>query len=344
MAGPGGGSRGGGGGRGGSFGGGSRGGSFGGGRPSGGSGSRPTGSPRPPVGGGFNRPPVQPRPPMGGGYRPAGHWGMSPRRSNGCGCLSGLMNMIFVPIILIIFVLFFVFTSSQNRLDTQISGSYDEEKFQDYANSQYEAEFGKSSAYEDNLLITVLIEDEAYYDFYYIAWVGDHIATDINFMLGSNETELGKAMSQCINATSYKYSLDSNLAQVMYQLKDEIQSLGLDSSFTCTESHSQVKSHLTNHSDLDMTEDTVNQALQDFTEATGIPVVIVVEDMDAVFSVSTTDTSKKNSSSMTFLVFVVLAAVVAIVIVKKNNKSQKWDGVPDNDTQENRYSSFDDQL
>ena len=56
---------------------------------------------------------------------------------------------------------------------------YNEPAFQDYANEQYAREFGGSSAYEDNILIVFLTNEQS--DGYYsIAWVGDNIDTEIN--------------------------------------------------------------------------------------------------------------------------------------------------------------------
>lgn len=201
-----------------------------------------------------------------GGY-PGGHHGGFRR---GGGCCGGFLA---IPLMIIILLI--------NLFSPGVK--YDEEKFQDYANSQYQAEFGASGAYEDNLLITVLVDEEEYYAYYYIAWVGDHIDTQINHMLGNNETDLGKAFTDCISSESYKYSLDSGLAQVMETMTEKIQALNLESSFNCSENHAQVSSHLTNHSGMDLTADTVNRALEAFTEATGIPVVIVVENMNEVF-------------------------------------------------------------
>lgn len=208
-----------------------------------------------------------------GGHAPVG--GMYPRRGSG-GCCGGFLGMLVLPLFVIFMVIYLLIPGCSTN-------SYDEEKFQDYANEQYQAEFGASDAYEDNLLITVLVDEKEYYSYYYIAWVGDHVDTQINHMLGNNDTELGQAMEACISETSYKYSLDSGLAQVMETMTEKIRALNLESSFTCSENHAQVKSHLTNHSDVEMTEDTVNRALEAFTEATGIPVVIVVEDMNKVF-------------------------------------------------------------
>ena len=159
---------------------------------------------------------------------------------------------------------------------------YDEETLQDYADEQYAAEFGNSTAYEDNLLL-VFLTAEDYYDFYYIAWVGDHVVTDINYMFGNEETELGQALGSNINETSYKYSLDSDLARVVDAMTQEIAAKGLNTSFECEENHVQVESHLTNKTEIPMTEETVNEALKKFTEMTGIPAVIVVEDIEDVF-------------------------------------------------------------
>ncbi len=264
-----------------------------------------------------------------------GGWRMYPRRHySGGGCLGSLMNMIFGPIIFIVVILFFLFAIMGNGVTVQETGNYDENALQDFANRQYEAEFGESSAYEDNLLITFLIDDEEYYDFYYIAWVGDHIATEINHMLGNNDTVLGQAMNDCINATSYKYSLDSNLAQVMEIMSGKIQALALESSFTCTENHTQVTSHLTNRTNLDMTESTVNNALAAFTDATGIPVVIVVEDMDAVFGKTVANTS---GSSVSFVLILGLIAVAVIILVVKNQRRRNfgdtYDNVPHNNNE-----------
>lgn len=264
---------------------------------------------------------------------------MYPRRRSG-GCCSGFA----LVLIFILFLGFYILmpTSSGYVEAMPESGAYyNEESFQDFADSMYAKEFGSSSAYEDNLLIAVLV-DESYTDYYYIAWVGDHIVTHINYMLGNNDTELGQTMNACISTSSYKYSLDSNLAQVMESMTSQIQDLGLASSYSCTEDHAQVTSHLTNRSSLEMTEATVNDALTAFTEATGIPVVIVVEDMEDVFGTTTTvETTSGSRTSMVFLLVVVALAVGIIFFVVKKNKSNSWDGTPDDSQQtQNRYSDF----
>lgn len=327
MAGPGGGSRGGGG-----FSGGSRGGSFGGGtRGGGGFHGGGFGGHRPPPGGGMHRPS------HGGGFY-GGGWHRRPRHyGGGGGCLNGICSLIFVPIVLTIFAVTFLFSSIQGKLtvpsDSGVVG-YDENVFQDYADTQYNAEFGRSAAYEDNILLVFLTEDEAYYDYYYIAWVGDHIATDINYMFGNEETELGQAIADSVNVTSYKYSLDANLAQVVEALEKQIVSQGLASSFTCDEDHTQVKSHLTNKTSLDLTEDTVNAALQRFTDATGIPIVIVVDDIVDVFK---TDMPVRSASAVSVFTIVIAIALVVLAVwlivrsIRKRNEK-------DDDSNERTYT------
>ncbi|MBE6596757.1 MAG: hypothetical protein E7641_03705 [Ruminococcaceae bacterium] len=301
MPGPGGGARGGGG-----FGGGSRGGGFGGGFGGG------------PRGGGFGGRPPYHRPPMHGGWG----WGWGPRFGGyygGGGCLGGLMGMLLAPIILVFLSIALIITSFGSAFADITSGGssyYDEITFQDYANEQYSAEFGSSTAYEDNLLIVFLVDEES--DFYtYIAWVGDDIATDINTMFGANDTKFGNYMKTHINQSSYKYSLSSNLAAVMEKMTDEIVALDLESNFKCDENHNQVKSHLTNKSNLEMNPTTVDTALQKFTEQTGIPAVIVVDDIPDVFE------KRLNESTIITIVFAVILLVIAIVLFIKIGKNKK---------------------
>ena len=191
--------------------------------------------------------------------------------------------------------------------------SYDENTFQTYADTCYAAEFGNSTAYEDNILL-VFLTDEECYDYYYIAWVGDHIATDINYLFGNNQTALGRVITANVNSQSYMYSLDSNLAAVVNRMATEIEAKSLSSSFTCKENHIQVESHLTNKTNLPMTEETLNAALKDFTDRTGIPLVIVVDDMTDVFG----KPASFGSGGIALIGIAVVAVVVVLVVRSKN--------------------------
>ena len=264
-----------------------------------------------------------------------GGWFGRRRYGGGGGCLGGLISAAFVPIIFIMFLIFALVGMFDNGVDVVVNNAYDEETFQDYAYNQYFEQFSESEAMEDNLLI-VFLTTEDHYDFYYIAMVGDHIHRDINSLMGNNETELGQAMNSCINETNYKYSLDSNLADVMDTMTEYVQNVNLDSSFTCQEEHIQSPSRLVNNTDIPMTDSTVNAALDRFTQATGIPVVILVEDAQDVFgSTSTTvgEDSPVKISTATLVVLIISVTIIVVVIIRKK-KENKTDS---------KYSHFDDQ-
>lgn len=284
----------------------------------GGGGHRGGGSSRGSHGGGHRGGGMHGRRPHGGMYR--GGWYHRPMYFGGGGCLSGLFSMFLLPI----FLIFFIFTIFSSNLSTAVSDisnggtvKYDENKFQDYADSQYKAEFGSSTAYEDNILLLFLVDDTNYYDYYYIAWVGDHIQTDINYLFGNENTKLGQAINTSINTASYKYSLDSNLAQVIETMKGEITSKNLASSFTCNEEHNQVTSHVTNKTNLELTNETINSALESFTNETGISFVVVVEEITDVFP-----KKAATSSMITIVISIALIELVAYSIIKniRNNR------------------------
>lgn len=326
MAGPGGGSRGGG------FGGGSRGGGFGGGHGGGfGGGSR---------GGGFGGGSYHRGPRFGYGYyhRPRFFgYGFGPRYYGygGGGCLGGLLGALMAPFILLLIVGVMMFGIVGSALSNAANGgiiSYDERTFQDYANTEYYKAFGNSDATEDNLLIVVLTNEET--DGYYcIAWVGDNIQDKITLMFGDETTAFGQSMIASIN-DFYAYSLDSNLAMVMNTMTEKVENLGLPSSFKKEYSHDKSpESHLVNYTALALTEETVDEALVAFTETTGIPAVIVVQDMETVFG--------KNLPAEDIFILIVLAvlavvAIVAIVRTVKNRSKFKQGNPEDDDRQDDR--------
>ncbi len=247
------------------------------------------------------------------------------------------MGALFAPVIIILMIVFSIIWMVGDSEESFVG--YDEEVFQDYANEQYKAEFGRSSAYEDNLLI-VFLTDEEHEAYAYIAWVGDHIAMDINLMLGADGTQLGEAMDNYINLNNYKYSLDSNLSNVVNALRKAIVELGLESSFICDETHTQVAPHLTNHTDLEMNTELVEDALAQFTWETRIPIVIVVEDMDDVFD--TAEEAPSVGSDLWIgpvLIGAAVVIVIVVIIMSKKKKDQDDFGTPKKDS---RYHEFDD--
>lgn len=313
MPGPGGGGRSGGGGRGGSFGGGSRGGGFSGGGRGGFSGGHHHG---------------------GGFHVHMGGWRPRRRYYGGSGCMVNVFGMVVAVIFVIFFLISALFGNVGVSYVDSSGGTYDENKLQDYADGQYK-QFFDDAAYEDNLLL-LFVADEGCEDFYYIAWVGDHIHSDINAMLGDNDTELGQAMLSSIGEY-YEYSLDSDLARVISTMQTQIMDLQLESSFTCGEKRVPAMG-LVNRTDLPLTADTVEDALAAFVDATGISTIVVVADMEDVFGSSV---SASSSGISVAGIALIVAVVVIIVVVMVNRVRNKDDGLDDDQT--GHYSDVDDQ-
>ena len=113
----------------------------------------------------------------------------------------------------------------------------------------------------------------------------------------------------------------------------------MTSSFKREYSHDKSpESHLVNYTDLALTEATVNDSLSAFTETTGIPAVIVVEDMETVFG--------KNLPMDSIIILIVLAAIaiVAIVAIVRTVKNRKGfrQGNPEDDDRDDRDDRNDD--
>lgn len=332
MAGPGGGggSRGGGGFGGGSFGGGSRGGGgFGGGSFGGSHGGSFGGSHN---GGSF------------GGHH-GGHFGghhhhgphfWGPRRRTvfyGGGFGGGCFSIVFIFIFIIFTALFFLMP--QNTVIDFTNGitiqedMYDEATMQDYANDKYMRYFGSSSALEDNILL-VFLTNEACDGYYTIAWVGDNIADDINYMFGEY-TEYGDALYNNVDEY-FAYSLDSDLADVIETMTNHITDLGLSSSFYWESDRSNLAdSKFVNMTSMDLTTEIVHRAITDFTAKTGIPMVIVVDSAEKVFgAVTTTDNTvtvepavpKINTTLIITIAVIVVFFAVAVGVYIWTNKSK----------------------
>ena len=328
MAGPGGGggSRGGGGFGGGSFGGGSRGGSggFGGGSFGGSHGGSFGGSHN---GGSF------------GGHH-GGHFGghhhhhhgphfWGPRRRTYVG--GGCSSIIFIAVFIIFMIAFFMIPKEGITIDFGEEDMYDEATMQEYANDKYMQYFGSSSAVEDNILL-VFLTNEACDGYYTIAWIGDNIADDINYMFGEY-TEYGDALYNNVDEY-FAYSFDSDLADVIETMTKHITNLGLDSSFYWESDRSNLAdSKFVNMTSMDLTTEIVHIALTDFTAKTGIPMVVVVDSAEKVFGVNTaTDNTvtvepaipKMNSTLIiTVAVIIVFFVVMGGIFIWTNKSKSK---------------------
>ena len=249
-----------------------------------------------------------------------------------------MLGLLLAPIIMIMFsaiLLLSVFSSAFGSITTGGQIMYNENALQDYANEQYAAEFGGEADYEDHLLIVFLVEEEEYYEYAYIAWVGDHIDPKINNMFGAEGTKFGNAISSsAINSNSYKYSLDSGIASVMSTMQGHIEALGLESNLICDSSTSTYKSHVINKTGMDITEETVNTALEKFTVSTGIPVAVVIANADEALP--------RNFdwfSVIIAVIFIVVAIVLIVKAFKNRPKKPEDDGSYKGNNQNNGYNN-----
>ncbi len=274
----------------------------------------------------------------GGGYRGGGrsYYGGYYRRPffgyYGGGCLGGIMGLFLAPIIMILFAIV-ILVSSLGTVFTNIASGgavvYDEATLQDYANREYYEHF--DGAYEESGVLVVFLTNETCDDFVCIAWVGDNIKSSVNEMFGNQNTPFGKAILNSINETYYAYSLDSNLALAMNKMTASISALGLASPFTKAPdaSTSPPLSKLVNKTELELTEDTVNTALSEFYNVTGIPAVIAVDEMESVFG-KTIFTSEFLMSILAIgLIALAIFFIVRNIIASKRSKrtnSNPFDG------------------
>lgn len=257
---------GGGGGRGGGFSGGSRGGGFSGGRHGGSFGGMNRGS--------MHRTVV---------HHHVGHGtgGFSGGGCGGCGCGFFVLPILFFLLIAALF-------GNQNSGSTMHpepdynynSGSivYDEGRLEDYASARYDDAFSRYDAYEDDLLLCFVVwEDRS--DFSYLTWVGDHISNEAYAMLGGNDTELGLILERYVQY-GYSDTLTDDLCRALNALAAELEDLDI---YTCGEDHSGTPSSFKNRSDLWIDEYLIEEAIDDFTERTGIPFALVIAEAEDVF-------------------------------------------------------------
>lgn len=115
--------------------------------------------------------------------------------------------------------------------------------------------------------------------YYCIAWVGNNLNDRVNDLFGANF----KSVVTSRFGGPYKYSLPTDFEHIVKTMATNIESLGLESSFKYETDGARATSHLTNHTNLQMDDAHVNRALTEFTEKTGIPAVIVLEDEADVF-------------------------------------------------------------
>lgn len=204
----------------------------------------------------------------------------------GGGFFGGLFGLFFLPIILLLFAGLILVTSVISLISVLAQGGvvqYDRQEFQNYAKAAYAEHFDpKSTGYEDNLLIFIATV-EGYDTYHAIGVVGDNINDPIYYMFdegGAFDAALYKALPN----EDYNVSFDRDLRAAIYTLETEV--LKNDKIFlkspTAAKRDAEVIIKDENLSDFPKDGYTY-EALESFSEKTGINVVLIIQDEEAVF-------------------------------------------------------------
>ena len=296
----GGGSRGGGGGRGGSFGGGNRGGGG--------------------FGGGF-----------GGGYHGGHHGGYhhhhhghfySPfffwRRpyygyGYGGGCLGGIAGLIMLPVIIVFIVVALAVGFVGNAFTNIKNGgsvNYDFEEMQDYCYQEYTELFGES---EDCILI-VFVTNEANDAYEHESLMGTNLPLATQNKWKSNYSSV---MDSKVD-TLYKNSLFSDLTMVVKTMQSVLLNSSNDYPIDSGERAEGIDSKVVNKSELDLPFASLEAQLEEFSEATGIPIAVVVDDAVDVFGL---DSIAKDIIVIFVFFGLIILAIVLIIRAIRNKRN-----------------------
>ncbi len=176
-----------------------------------------------------------------------------------------------------------------------------------------------------------MVTAENNYDFDWYCCVGYHITGRVNEMFGGNETEFGFAMINSVDRQSYKNSLTRNLSDVVEKMQDKVTS-SVEDPLRCDETPSN-SSHINNKTSLNISNTVVDECLKSFTEETGIPMVIVVDEAEDVFGkyVPFSDIVRIVLS----LIILGVAIVFIVRAVKRNKNGQNGNNNSNNNNGNN---------
>ena len=194
---------------------------------------------------------------------------------------------------------------------------YSEETAEQYALEQYEKAFGQESAYEDKILL-VFFPYANHIDYDFIAMIGDDLTNTVYNSFRGSRSELERAMHNYISSTDYESTLSRNLSSVVDEMASTISYYGNPFRASCRDTvHVEGDSYLLNKSGLELDKDMVNQSLVEFTGATGIEMVLLVEEAAEVFGYVS------PMPLIVFSLFLLLVAGAIIFAVVRGVKARK---------------------
>ncbi len=233
----------------------------------------------------------------------------------------GGIGVLFAPVacLVIIFaliaVLLFAMTGVRNSV------AYSEESAEEYALKQYETVFANEAGYEDKVLL-VFFTYENHVDYDYIAMVGDDLTNSVyNSLRGDDDSGLSRIMKRDISKIDYQTTLGRNLSSVVDDLNATIVSYGNPFRASCKDTvHVSGNSYLINQTELAIDQDMVDSSLVAFTEATGVEMVLLVEDAAEVFGYQSL---VPIVIIILFLLFIAGAVIYAMVRGMKARKNHQ---------------------
>ncbi len=232
--------------------------------------------------------------------------------------------MILAPVIVIFMAAVFLFVSIGGMVsDISSGGSYqwDERALQTYAGQEYDAIYTDAETYEDNIMILFLADAESDYTYAYIGWTGDNISTRVDDMFGNEYTELGRAFESSM-PEMFENSLSKNLRSVVQRMQTAV--LGVSDRFEYNPTAEAQAPQFVNHSTFNISKDTVQNALNEFYEKTGVSMSLVAADMSDVFE------KGLDGSTIVMLVIGIGLLALAVFLIVRAVKNKKNGGNPPN--------------
>ena len=229
------------------------------------------------------------------------------------------MGIILVPVIMLIFVGMMLISSFGSAFSNVASGGqviYDEPVMQEYADDRYKEIFGST---DDSSILVVFLTNEECDGYYAIAWVGYDLKPEIYDLFGGESAPFSQMMLSTVNPTYYGKSLPGDFSSTMNKLASRIESFGFDSSYKPGKSAGHTQSRLVNYSSLEISESVVNESLKDFTDRTGIPAVILVDEMEEAIG-----KTLRTNDIILVVIFVALLAFVVFLVVKAYREKKKY--------------------
>ncbi|MBO5777999.1 MAG: hypothetical protein J6R82_00365 [Clostridia bacterium] len=224
------------------------------------------------------------------------------------GVVSGLALVLAHFAILLMLVMVLAFDLIAASVSALFHGGgvfYDEKVFETYVEERYAAEFAGAPA-EDNILIVVLVEPDGF-DYYYKVKVGGHIDPVVADLFVGEDPEFADTIYWEFyrSRSDYKQSIGSKLVNVMGSMKNKVWNVRGYETVICEE-ESPFITHFVNDSELEISQKTVDRAVENFASNSAVSTVVVVADMEDVFG--------KTFPPKVIITLVLLAAAIAGVI------------------------------